>query len=101
VSFSVQFTPGALTDLREANEWYESKAPGLGERFADAVFEQSKLLEKIPDKYRIVHRDIRRCSVRRFPYAMYFHVLDDRVVVLVVHAVRQDPAALQDRLDPS
>jgi len=101
VSFKVQLSPGAMADLREAKVWYEEKAIGLGEVFLDAVFVQSKLLKITPEKYRAAHRDIRRCSVRRFPYATYFRVVDDRVVVLVVHAVRQDPFALQDRLEQS
>lgn len=99
MTFKVQFSPGAMDDLREANAWYEGKAKGLGGVFSDAVYEQSTLLEVTPQKYRVAHRDIRRCSIRRFPYSMYFRVLDDRVVVLMVHAVRKDPSLLKTVLE--
>ena len=60
--------------------------------------EQTKLLEEAPHAYRRFHRDIRRCSVPRFPHEIYFRIIDELVVVLAVHGVRQDPDALKERL---
>lgn len=101
MTFTVKFTAGARIDLREASAWYEEKAAGLGAKFSEAVQQQSELLEHTPEKYRIAHRDVRRCSVPRFPYAMYYRVVGQTVLVLLVHGVRQEPNELQERLERS
>jgi hypothetical protein len=48
----------------------------------------------MPDKYRIAHNDIRICSIPKFPFELYYRVVDQQVIILVVHAVRQDPDML-------
>jgi plasmid stabilization system protein ParE len=42
------------------------------------------------------HGEIRRATLHRFPYAIYFRLAGDEVVVLAVHG-RQDPRRWQRR----
>ena len=98
MTYIVRFLPDALSDLRRHSRWYEKKRRGLASRFEEAVREQTKLLEATPRVYKIFHRDIHRCSVPRFPYEIYFRIIDELVVVLAVHGVRQDPDVLKERL---
>ena len=98
MTYIVRFLPDAVSDLRSHSRWYERKRRGLAARFEEAVGEQTRLLEAAPRVYKIFHRDIHRCSVPRFPYEIYFRIIDDLVVVLAVHGVRQDPAVLKERL---
>ena len=98
MTYIVRFLPDALSDLRKHNRWYERKQRGLGARFQEAVHDQAKLLEETPRVYKLYHRDVLRCSVPRFPYEIYFRIIDELVVVLAVHGVRQDPEMLKERL---
>jgi len=43
-----------------------------------------------------IHGETRRAVLRRFPYAIYFHVDGDLVVVLSIHG-RQHPSTWQSR----
>lgn len=97
MNFDVGFTDGALRDVRVAQAWYEEKVAGLGARFAEAVGRQAKSLETMPTKYRKARDNIRMCSVPRFPFELYYRVEGKRVVILVVHAVRQNPDTLLDK----
>ena len=99
MNFSVGFSDGALQDLREAQAWYEEKVPGLGARFADAVARQAKSLESMPEKYRVARHDIHLCSVPKFPFELYYRITKGQVVILVVHAVRQNPENLSRKFD--
>jgi len=63
-------------------------------RFATAIERQARSLESMPEKYRIARNDIHLCSVPKFPFELYYRIEELRVVILVVHAVRQDPNAL-------
>lgn len=99
MSYTVGFTSGALQDLRHAQAWYEDKAPGLGFRFASAVERQAHSLESMPEKYRVARKDIHLCSVPKFPFELYYRIKEQQVIVLVVHAVRQDPKALSAKFN--
>ena len=99
MNYNVGFTDGALQDLREAQAWYEEKVHGLGARFTDAVARQAKSLESMPGKYRQAHHDIHLCSVPRFPFELYYRITGNQVVILVVHAVRQNPETLSRKFD--
>ncbi len=98
MSHKVSFTDGALDDLRAAQAWYESKVPGLGVRFSESVLRQARSLEHMPEKYRLAHKDVHLCSVPKFPFELYYKIEEKRVVILVVHAVRQDPNFLSEKL---
>jgi toxin ParE1/3/4 len=50
-----------------------------------------------PFKYQDLESGIRRALLRRFPYAVYFAVERDVVVILAVLHVSRDPAEWQRR----
>ena len=99
MTYEVGFTDGALADVKAAHAWYEDKLPGLGARFAEAVERQAIALETMPDKYRIARKNIHRCSVPKFPYELYYRIDGNKVVILVVHAVRQDPTKVPEKIN--
>jgi len=98
VTYEIRFTPDALSDMREHNSWYERKRLGLGVRFSSSVSEQVKLLIETPELYRIYYREIRRCSVRSFPYEIFYQLVGETVIILAVHGVRQDPEQIKNRI---
>ena len=82
--------PSAAADLEDAYLWYEKQQRGLGEEFLSAV---SKILEAIvenPRQYPVIHRETRRALLRRFPYGIFYRILEDRVVIVAcMHASRE------------
>jgi plasmid stabilization system protein ParE len=44
-----------------------------------------------------VSREIRRALLQTFPYAVYFRVTDDAVIILAVLHLRRDPRTWRDR----
>jgi plasmid stabilization system protein ParE len=53
-------------------------------------------IAETPFAFPRVHGDTRRAVLRRFPYAIYFRILDDDIVILAVHG-RQDPQRWKSR----
>ena len=47
--------------------------------------------------YRVVYHDIRRALTRRFPYAVYYRIVGNEVVVLGILHTRRDPCEWQSR----
>ena len=85
-------------DLEAAFEWYESEQPGLGFEFLDEVRAAYTRILDGPFKYQELRSGIRRALTRRFPYAIFFSIEDDLIIVLAILDTVRDPAEWQSRI---
>lgn len=92
MAYRLKFSARALHEIGEAQEWYESQSPGLGEEFIAAMELQLKRLEQAPLLYAEVIPRVRRALLPRFPYGLFYAVRGDLVHIL---------AALHDARNPS
>ena len=92
----VYFRPEAADESIDAGEWYEARRPGLGREFADALKEVVSRIAHDPLLFPAALGEVRRAVLNRFPYAVYFRISDEDIVVLAVHG-RQDPRTWQQR----
>jgi plasmid stabilization system protein ParE len=98
VSLPVIIRPLAEFDLREAQRWYEGQQPGLGARFRASVDAALQVISGSPRIFPVVHEGIRRASVKRFPYVLYFLLQEHRIVLVACLHVRRGPRILAARL---
>ena len=49
------FRPEARDDLREAQDWYEARSPGLGLEFARAIDAVLSAIARTPGAFPVVH----------------------------------------------
>ena len=89
--------PEAEADLANAQSWYEQQRAGLGAAFLLCVEEVLERIDRTPEIYRAVYHDVRRALTRRFPYAVYYRIAGNTVVVLGILHTRRDPRAWQSR----
>ena len=89
--------PRADLDVEAAFEWYENERSGLGLEFLDELRATYDRIADGPLKYQLIRSGIRRALLQRFPYAAYFAVEDDVVIVLTVLHANRDPAEWQRR----
>jgi toxin ParE1/3/4 len=97
VSLLLDFHPSVRDEIDDAYRWYERRRSGLGSDFLDAV---EKILVEItanPARYGFADADIREGLLTRFPYAIYYRVLADRIRVLAVYHTSRDPSGWQSR----
>jgi plasmid stabilization system protein ParE len=97
VTWRLVVRPQARTELLDVRRWYEDQRAGLGAEFAREADRALSLLGQTPEAFQRVHRDIRRIRLHRFPYAIYFRVLEDGVVVLAFMHARRHPRRWQSR----
>jgi plasmid stabilization system protein ParE len=87
---STSVAPPNLT-LLKAQLWYETHRSGLGAEFHSEVSKVIDRLAETPLIYQIVHRDVRRAVVHRFPYPIWYRVRGEVVTVLACTHGRQVP----------
>ncbi len=84
-------------DLTEAFTWYEAQVNDLGHAFVAAVEEVMRSIAENPHRYRVVHGELRRALVRRFPYAVFYRCVDRAVIVVAILHAAQDRTRLDTR----
>lgn len=89
--------PRVDLDVAAAFEWYEKEQAGLGQEFLVELRAAYDRVADAPLQYQHLRSGIRRALVRRFPYAVYFALEEDVVVVLAMLHASRDPAEWQRR----
>ncbi|MGH7710565.1 MAG: type II toxin-antitoxin system RelE/ParE family toxin [Gemmatimonadaceae bacterium] len=83
--------PEARREIEDAADWYEARSPGLGLEFLRAFDVVCATIGRHPASFRLVHRQTRRALLRRFPYAVFFNVTSDEVLIQAVMHGRRHP----------
>ena len=90
--------PEAERDLAEAHDWYESQVTGLGSEFLLAIDAALSSIQRMPELYHVVYKNLRRALIRRFPYGIFYLLEEAKIVVIAVMHARRDPETWRSRL---
>jgi plasmid stabilization system protein ParE len=85
-----RFHEGAASDLREAVDYYDMAAAGLGDRLVAEVRAAVGFLKTYPLGARRLTDDIRGKALVRFPHTLLYIIEKNEVVILAVAHQRQD-----------
>ena len=91
-------SPEAAQDLEESYQWYERQRLGLGEEFLGCVDACIQGVCRMPEMNEILFEEYRRGLVRRFPYAVYYELREQKVIVYAVFHAARNPAKWRERL---
>jgi toxin ParE1/3/4 len=97
-AYTIESYLAADADIEAAFDWYQNEQLGLGLEFLDELRTSYRSIADNPHKYHQLRSGIRRALTKRFPYAIYFKIEGDLVVVVAVLHTAQDPAEWQWRV---
>jgi hypothetical protein len=101
MTYTLRFLPEVEDDAISGFFWYETKSPGLGDEFLRMFYACAGDISHRPLLCQKVHKEFRRCLIRRFPYAIYFTIRNDQIIVTGLFHCARDPrtveSTLQDR----
>ena len=87
----------AVEDLNESRSFYDLQEIGVGDYFWDCLIADIESLII----YAGIHRkrlDFYQMFARRFPYAIYYEVVEEIAYVVAVLPMRKDPAWISEQL---
>jgi len=96
--YEIEAAPAVEADVEAAFDWYESEEPGLGFEFLEELRGTYYRILDQPFGYHDLRSGIRRALTRRFPYAVYFSMEDETIVIVAVLSTARDPAEWQRRI---
>ena len=91
MALPVVYRPKVGRDLAGGFGYYERQSAGLGDRFLAAVAAAFDAIGRHPEIFPRVHGEVRRALVSQLPYAVFFRVGLNQVVVLTVLHTARDP----------
>src|SRR5438105_4243706 len=91
-----EYSQRADRDLVSARNWYDRQRSELGDRFLRAVEEAVATVCERPNSFPLSRRNIRSIMCKKFPYRVYFRVLEDRIHVLAVYHTARSPRRWDD-----
>lgn len=97
MSLTVVLRAAARKEFDEAADWYDGQQAGSGKRFTAAVGKVFQLVSDFPRIGTLVHRDIRRVVVQKYPYCVYYRERHQMIVVTSVFHTSRDPAIWKKR----
>lgn len=91
----VRLAPESARELNEAADWYESRQPGLADRFLADFDDLLPRIRRYPSSFPSLRDipadlDVRRALMSLFPYALIFIELKKEIrVIAVAHTSRR------------
>lgn len=98
MKFTLHFIPEIEEDLIAGYSWYEAKSKGLGEEFLRMFYACAGELPRDPLLYPKIHNEFRRRLLRRFPYAIYFTMKHEQIIILGLFHCARDPRTIKLKL---
>lgn len=90
--------PEAREELLAAIDYYNDAEPGLGMAFYTEIESAIELIEGYPDLWTDIGGGIRRCLVRRFPYAILYNRETSRIFIYAIMHTKREPGYWRNRL---
>jgi len=78
---TVEILDKAEDDLVHGFQFYETQQPGLGLYFLESLFADMESLQVLGGVHRVVYRNYHRALAKRFPFAIFYTVLGDTVLI--------------------
>lgn len=97
MSYQLIIRDEAEAELEEAYQWYEAQKTGLGKDLVLRVDACLSLIRKNPYAYSVKYKQVRQAFVHRFPYSIFYVVVEDAIVVLSVFHSKRTPAIWKGR----
>lgn len=98
MTYVPRFLPEVGEDAIAAFAWYQEKAQGLGDEFLRTFYACANEILRTPLICPKVHQEFRRCLLRRFPYAIYFRIENNEIVVFGLFHCARDPQTIRTKL---
>lgn len=94
----VIFIDRASEELHNAVRYYNKERPGLGFEFANEVKATLSRIRFYPETWLEIDFGIRKCIVKRFPYALVYIYENSQIVIIAIMHMKRKPNYWKSRI---
>lgn len=95
---NISFHAEALAEINLAISRYDAERMGLGDDLAAEIDASIQRIQQNPEAYGHASRSIRRCKIRRYPYALLYRIEREAVRVFAFSHLHRKPGYWKSRL---
>ena len=88
----------AVADLDAGKAFYDARESGVGDYFIDSLIVDLESLAYYAGIH-AMHWGFLRMSSKRFPFAIYYEIAQETVIVVAVLDMRRDPTWLKEQIE--
>ncbi len=96
--YSVVFSDDAENDFQESYEYYNDDNSNVADLFFRQINASLDLIKSNPFLFLILQNNIRKFTVKKFPFLIYFQVEDDVIKVIAIFHTSRSPEVWKDRI---
>ncbi len=94
----IKILESALEDIKKGRNFYEQQKEGLGSYFVDNIILDIESLKYFAGIHQKVFSEYHRLLSRKFPFAIYYKIIENNIIVFAVLDCRQNPQKTEKRL---
>ena len=99
MKYNINFLPEIEQDILSSYTWYKKQSYGLGEEFLRTFYASAKEILRNPCLYPKISSQIRRCLIRRFPYAIYYSINKYEILAIGFFHCSRSPNFITTQLE--
>ena len=81
--YEIIYLPLVYEDMKDTNDFYNSKVKGLGKEFVVAVKLEFKTILENPLVFEIRYKNTRITFIKRFPFGIHFEIQENTKNIVV------------------
>lgn len=83
MQYQIIYLPLVYKDIKEVNDFYNSRLKGLGTEFVNSLKLEFKTIQKNPLFFEIKYNNTRIAFVERFPFGVHFEIRENTSNIVV------------------
>jgi toxin ParE1/3/4 len=91
------FHPYALAEYADAVKYYANQNSNIAQAFINSIEDTVYRIRESSTRYPEIDEDVRRCMMRKFPYAVLYTIEQDYLLILAVMHCSREPNYWRDR----
>ena len=91
MTYRITIRPEAAREVQDTFNWYEERNEGLGLEFLRAADACLASVQRNPLAFPVVHEQVRRALIRKFPYALFYIIKEETIMVLACFHAKRSP----------
>ena len=85
------FRPAVKAEIEEAAKWYEDHRKELAQSSLEDLQAVLKAITSNPAIFQYVYSDVRKGSMKKFPYNIFYRHTDDKIIIYMVLHQKRNP----------
>ena len=96
--FSIEISDEAEIDFDKSYEYYYEDSPKVADIFFKRINLSLENVKQNPDSFSIVYKNVRKYVVKKFPFVIYYQIVDSIIRVIAVFHTSRNPEIWNDRI---